>query len=291
MDKKKVMVAIDESECSHYALQWALENLGDAISKSDLIIFTARPTEFIYVQASMFGAAPPDLLMSIQENQKKAALALLGRAKEICAKHGVVAETMTEMGDPKNVICEAAEKHKIQLLIVGSHSRGPIQRAFLGSVSNYCVHNAKCPVLVHLFWNHLSIRVLQPEKKIAEVIVAAEPAEGVGERKVMVAIDESEQSHYALMWVLDNLKESISKFPLIIFMAQPPTKSEFVFTAPFGYARLYSSALTTQGFVNSAEEKQRKLTLAFLQKLKDILSSQGVKAEMIVEVWDPTMAI
>ncbi|KAH9795150.1 Usp domain-containing protein [Citrus sinensis] len=86
--------------------------------------------------------------MSIQENQKKAALALLGRAKEICAKHGVVAETMTEMGDPKNVICEAAEKHKIQLLIVGSHSRGPIQRAFLGSVSNYCVHNAKCPVLV-----------------------------------------------------------------------------------------------------------------------------------------------
>ncbi|KAL9453255.1 hypothetical protein AB3S75_008955 [Citrus x aurantiifolia] len=148
MDKKKVMVAIDESECSHYALQWALENLGDTISKSDLIIFTARPTEFIYVQASMFGAAPPDLLMSIQENQKKAALALLGRAKEICAKHGVVAETVTEMGDPKNVICEAAEKHKIQLLIVGSHSRGPIQRAFLGSVSNYCVHNAKCPVLV-----------------------------------------------------------------------------------------------------------------------------------------------
>lgn len=97
----------------------------------------------------------------------------------------------------------------------------------------------------HLFWNHLCIRVLQPEKKMAEVIVAAEPAEGVGERKVMVAIDESEQSHYALMWVLDNLKESISKFPLIIFMAQPPTKSKFVFTAPFGYARLYSSALTS----------------------------------------------
>ncbi|GAY47547.1 hypothetical protein CUMW_105260 [Citrus unshiu] len=81
---------------------------------------------------------------------------------------------------------------------------------------------------------------------MAEVIVAAEPAEGVGERKVMVAIDESELSHYALMWVLDNLKESISKFPLIIFMAQPPTKSKFVFTAPFGYARLYSSALTSK---------------------------------------------
>lgn len=61
----------------------------------------------------------------------------------------------------------------------------------------------------------------------------------------MLAIDESEQSHYALMWVLDNIKESVSKFPLIIFMAQPPTKSNFMFAAPFGYACLYSSALTS----------------------------------------------
>ncbi|KAG7941788.1 hypothetical protein I3843_16G064400 [Carya illinoinensis] len=43
------------------------------------------------------------------------------------------------------------------------------------------------------------------------------------ERKVMVAIDESEYSHYALIWVLDNLKESITKSPLVIFMTQPPT--------------------------------------------------------------------
>lgn len=40
----------------------------------------------------------------------------------------VVAETMTEAGDPKNVICEEVEKHKIQLLIVGSNGRGTIQR-------------------------------------------------------------------------------------------------------------------------------------------------------------------
>ncbi|KAF8033070.1 hypothetical protein BT93_D1842 [Corymbia citriodora subsp. variegata] len=54
----------------------------------------------------------------------------------------------TKVGEPKEAICEAAEKLDVQLLILGSHSRGAVQRAFLGSVSDYCVHNAKCPVLV-----------------------------------------------------------------------------------------------------------------------------------------------
>ncbi|KAL4352102.1 hypothetical protein GQ457_06G005260 [Hibiscus cannabinus] len=147
--KKKVMVAIDESECSHYALRWALDNLGDTISASQLFIFNAQPLpSFAYLSASTYGAPPADLITAVQENQKKLALALLEKAKEICANHGVEAETMTEVGDPKDKICEAVEKLNIELLILGSNGRGAIQRALLGSVSNYCVHNAKCPVLV-----------------------------------------------------------------------------------------------------------------------------------------------
>lgn len=35
---------------------------------------------------------------------------------------------MTEAGNTKEVICAAAEKLNVQLLIVGSHSRGVIKR-------------------------------------------------------------------------------------------------------------------------------------------------------------------
>lgn len=59
--KKKVMVAIDESEYSHYALQWTLDTLGETISNSGLIIFTAQPSDFIHVYASTFGAARTSL--------------------------------------------------------------------------------------------------------------------------------------------------------------------------------------------------------------------------------------
>ena len=57
-EKKKVMVAIDDSEISHYTLEWFLDKLRDSIADSDVIIFTAQPnTDLGYVYASSLGAA------------------------------------------------------------------------------------------------------------------------------------------------------------------------------------------------------------------------------------------
>ncbi|KAI3467077.1 hypothetical protein Pfo_023740 [Paulownia fortunei] len=146
--KKKVMVAIDGSEFSLYALEWTLENLRETLENSKLVIFTAQPVADLgYLYAASFGAAPAKLVRSVQENDKRSAEALLEKAKDICSQHGVAADTFTEVGDPKEAICEAVEKLNIQLLVLGTHGRKALQRAFLGSVSNYCVHSAKCPVL------------------------------------------------------------------------------------------------------------------------------------------------
>ncbi|XAR52419.1 hypothetical protein NMG60_11020500 [Bertholletia excelsa] len=148
-EKKKVMVAIDESEFSIYALEWTLQNLRHSIANSQLLIFTVQPIgDYSYLYASSFGAAPPELVRSFQANKKNTALSLLEKAKDICNTYGIVAETITEVGNPKEVICEAVEKLHIQLLVLGSRSQGALKRALLGSVSNYCAHNAKCPVLI-----------------------------------------------------------------------------------------------------------------------------------------------
>ncbi|CAM8884229.1 unnamed protein product [Rhodiola kirilowii] len=146
--RKKVMVAIDESEYSHYALRWALQNL-ESIKDAKVYILTVLPVADIgYIYASTLGNTAPELIQIVQENQRKVAALLLDKAKNICAEYGIDAETVSEPGDPKEVICEAAEKYNVQLLVVGSRGHNAIKRAFLGSVSNYCVHNAKCPVLV-----------------------------------------------------------------------------------------------------------------------------------------------
>lgn len=75
-----------------------------------------------------------------------------------------------------------------------------------------------------------------------EEILSAGVVVGVDkDKKVMVAIDESENSHYALMWILDNLRESISgpEAQVLIFMAQPPPQHVVTFAAALGSARMY----------------------------------------------------
>nr|XP_043624306.1 universal stress protein YxiE-like [Erigeron canadensis] len=138
--KNKVMVAIDDSEFSDHALNWALKTLHSTIVGSELIIYTALNQ----VDIGYF----PELIKKLQESEKNVAYELLKKAKSTCSDYGITAEGITEIGDPKVAICNAVEKFNIQLLVVGSHGRGAVTRTILGSVSNYCVHHAKCPVLV-----------------------------------------------------------------------------------------------------------------------------------------------
>ncbi|KAG2664133.1 hypothetical protein I3843_16G064200 [Carya illinoinensis] len=155
--ERKVMVAIDESEYSHYALIWVLDNLKESITKSPLVIFMAQPpTKSNYTYAAALGSARmycpvsanPEFVASVQENHKKLALAFLEKAKDICASRGVNAKTLTEVGDPSTAICDAVQKFNINLLVLGERGLGKLKRTLLGSVSNYCVQNANCPVLV-----------------------------------------------------------------------------------------------------------------------------------------------
>ncbi|KAJ6749885.1 hypothetical protein OIU85_000510 [Salix viminalis] len=60
----------------------------------------------------------------------------------------IKAESLILEGDPKDKICQATEQMQVDLLVLGSRGLGKIKRAFLGSVSDYCAHHAKCPVLI-----------------------------------------------------------------------------------------------------------------------------------------------
>ena len=49
---------------------------------------------------------------------------------------------------PGNVICSEASNEKVDLIITGSRGLGTARRTILGSVSDYVVHHASCPVCV-----------------------------------------------------------------------------------------------------------------------------------------------
>ncbi|KAJ3673562.1 hypothetical protein LUZ60_005554 [Juncus effusus] len=151
-NKMVVMVAVDESQGSLYALSWALDNLLPMTANtSSWLLFHAEQPLHHYMHpvgpdAAVY--ATPSLIESVRQAQQQNSKHLLDKALRICHDKGVTAETLAMEGDAKDMICQAAEQMHVDLLIVGSRGLGTFKRAFLGSVSDYCAHHARCPVLI-----------------------------------------------------------------------------------------------------------------------------------------------
>ena len=57
-------------------------------------------------------------------------------------------DVITVIGDPAHAICEAAEKHDVDVIVVGSHDKGVFRRLIEPSVAQAVLHNTHRPVLI-----------------------------------------------------------------------------------------------------------------------------------------------
>ena len=56
-------------------------------------------------------------------------------------------ERVAQIGAPSSVIVRYAEEHDIDMIVIGTHGRGPIKEMLIGSVADKVVRSARCPVL------------------------------------------------------------------------------------------------------------------------------------------------
>ncbi|XP_068651482.1 universal stress protein A-like protein [Aristolochia californica] len=155
----KALVAIDDSEGSLYALQWVLDNLfntGESPSPNQsgtLVLLHVQQLfqHFIYPSGPVVYATTAmvdTMKKALEENSAR----VIARAIELIYKSRpcvqVKLESLIVHGDPKEMICEVADKIQPDVVVVGSRGLGKIKRAFLGSVSDYCAHHVHCPVLI-----------------------------------------------------------------------------------------------------------------------------------------------
>lgn len=148
--QRRAVVAVDESEESMHALSWALQHLLFHDSKEDhVILLHAQSPPRVY--AAVDGTAyvfSSDIMESLEKQQRENTETILEKARAICREKNICFETKVETGDARDVICEQVEKLQADFLVIGSHGYGTIKRTFLGSVSDYCVRHAKCPVVI-----------------------------------------------------------------------------------------------------------------------------------------------
>ncbi|XP_055815232.1 universal stress protein A-like protein [Solanum dulcamara] len=146
--KKMIMVAIDESEESFYALNWALDHFLNNPSNIITLINVQLPFSPMVYPAGPVVFAAPTMVEAVKKAQHENATRMLSRALHLCKQKMVKVETLILDGDPKDKICQAAHELHVDLLVVGSRGLGKIKRAFLGSVSDYCAHHVHCPILI-----------------------------------------------------------------------------------------------------------------------------------------------
>jgi nucleotide-binding universal stress UspA family protein len=144
---KKILVPIDGSSNSFRALKEAI----------NLAKFTNSQIIGIYVIPKDISALPLiDLLQPLstlrpigfQKKILKHGTKIITYAKEICEKNKTKFSGQIIKGNPGYDIVKFSNKNKIGFIIIGSRGKGPTTEIFLGSVSNYVIHKARCPVII-----------------------------------------------------------------------------------------------------------------------------------------------
>ncbi|XP_030440323.2 universal stress protein A-like protein isoform X1 [Syzygium oleosum] len=148
--QRKILVAVDESEESMYALSWCLKNVVSENYKDTVVLLYAKPIRSAYATLDGTGYFfSSEVVATMERYNKEMAGSVMAKAKKVCNDFGEVeVETRVENGDARDVICRVTQELGPDVLVMGSHGYGLIKRAFLGSVSYHCSQNVKCPVLV-----------------------------------------------------------------------------------------------------------------------------------------------
>jgi len=158
---KCVVVAVDGSEQSMRALEWALDNIrlcppdGDKEGGKFVVLHVQSPPSIsagLNPGSIPFGGPTdvevPAFTAAIEAHQKRITEAIMTHAEGIWTERNVEVEKVVVVGEPRELICETISKLQADLLVMGSHNFGAFKRMFIGSVSNYCINNVKCPVTI-----------------------------------------------------------------------------------------------------------------------------------------------
>lgn len=137
----KILLAADGSVFTKKALAWVLahENLPGVID--ELVVITVQPR----LPARVISVMGRDDVSAYQQDEIRRVLAPI---EKFLARHEVHWRTISAIGPAAEEIVRAATREKSSLIVMGTHGRGALGRAVMGSVATRVVSQSPVPVLL-----------------------------------------------------------------------------------------------------------------------------------------------
>ena len=140
MSFRKILVAVDESVFAARAADVGFD-LARSLGAEVAIIHVVDPSVVAYAPEG--GIPARELVALAQQNGKRLVAAFSQRAALQPASLEFI-----HVGKPATEIVKAAKDWPADLIVIGSHGRGGVERLLLGSVAEGVMRHAACPVLV-----------------------------------------------------------------------------------------------------------------------------------------------
>lgn len=137
---KTVLVPTDFSDCSEAAVKYGYA-LAEAFGATIHLLNVVQDPYAMPWAADAFAAPIGDM---ITEWETRAARRLV---ETVPASSCAPTVLKTLIGSPYSSIVRYAEQHHVDLIVLGTHGRGPLGHMLLGSVAERVVRSAPCPVL------------------------------------------------------------------------------------------------------------------------------------------------
>jgi nucleotide-binding universal stress UspA family protein len=147
---KKILYATDLSKNSSYAFLYAT----DMAKKHDAKIVILHAVESVPAYINVYSGIMVDIK---QEDQGKITGEIQKHLQEFCKKAeaqmgppcvSLVSKILVPRGHPPEEILNAADEEGCDVIVLGSHGKGFLAHAFLGSVSSAVLHRTRKPVFI-----------------------------------------------------------------------------------------------------------------------------------------------
>lgn len=144
--EQAIVIALDASDQAEHAVKFYLERMHRPGNRVVFVHCVELPE--MSLEKAKDSHMSPGVLAGMWKEEEAKTKILEAKMKGLLMEKSVPGVLRTATGRPGEVICRVAEEENAAMIVTGTRGMGKVRRTILGSVSDFLVHHAVCPVVV-----------------------------------------------------------------------------------------------------------------------------------------------